>query len=89
MKVRSVLISSDRLFSGFSTVDLVEQASTKKKYALKKITCHSIEDQKVALQEVEYMKKIQHPNVIELIDSTFKGNVRRYGLPDVKTFFLR
>lgn len=46
---------------------------TKKKYAIKKIICHSIEDQRVALQEVEYMKQIKHPNVIELIDSTFKG----------------
>lgn len=59
--------------SGFSTVDLVENVNTKRKYALKRITCHSIEDQKAALLEVEYGKQLQHPNVIELVDSTFKG----------------
>ena len=35
---------------GFSTVDLVEDCETGKKYALKRILCHSIEDQNVALQ---------------------------------------
>lgn len=63
-------------FSGFSTVDLVENANTKKRYALKKIICHSIEDQNIALAEVEFMKQIKHTNVIELIDSTFKGNLQ-------------
>lgn len=61
--------------SGFSTVDLVENVNTKRRYALKRITCHSIEDQRTALQEVEYCKKIKHPNVIELVDSTFKGKI--------------
>ena len=35
---------------GFSTVDLVEDCETGKKFALKRILCHSIEDQNVALQ---------------------------------------
>ena len=35
---------------GFSTVDLVEECETGKKFALKRILCHSIEDQNVALQ---------------------------------------
>lgn len=61
-------------FSGFSTVDLVEHLSSKKKYALKRITCHSIEDQKLALQEIDYYKKVKHSNIIELVDSTFKGS---------------
>ena len=34
---------------GFSTVDLVEDCETGKKFALKRILCHSIEDQNVAL----------------------------------------
>ena len=54
-------------------VDLVENAHTKKRYALKRITCHSVEDQKQALQEIDYYKKIRHENIIELIDSAFKG----------------
>ena len=35
---------------GFSTVDLIEDCETGKKYALKRILCHSIEDQNIALQ---------------------------------------
>lgn len=62
------------LFRGFSTVDLIENKSNKKRYALKRIICHSLEDQKLALQEVDYYKKIRHLNIIELVDSTFKGN---------------
>ncbi|XP_018564477.1 serine/threonine-protein kinase 16 [Anoplophora glabripennis] len=59
---------------GFSCVDLVENTSTKKRYALKRITCHSLEDQKIAMQEITYYKKLRHPSIIELIDSTFKGS---------------
>lgn len=59
---------------GFSTIDLVENVSTKKWYAVKRIICHSVDDQKIALQEIEYCKKLRHPNIIELIDSTFKGS---------------
>ncbi|KAJ8947500.1 hypothetical protein NQ314_008578 [Rhamnusium bicolor] len=59
---------------GFSCVDLVENTTTKKKYALKRITCHSIDDQKIAMQEINYYKKLRHPNIIELVDSTFKGS---------------
>ncbi|KAJ8983709.1 hypothetical protein NQ317_009144 [Molorchus minor] len=58
---------------GFSCVDLVEETSTKKRYALKRITCHSVDDQKIAMQEVNYYKKLRHPSIIELVDSTFKG----------------
>ena len=39
---------------GFSTVELVEDSETGKKFALKRILCHSIEDQNVALQVVSY-----------------------------------
>ncbi|XP_044741228.1 serine/threonine-protein kinase 16 isoform X2 [Chrysoperla carnea] len=60
--------------SGFSVVDLVENAHTKKKYALKKIICHAIEDQKNALREIEITNQLKHDNIIKIIDSTFKGS---------------
>ncbi|KYM85597.1 Serine/threonine-protein kinase 16 [Atta colombica] len=61
------------VFSGFSTVLLVEDIVTHKKYAIKKIICHGPEDQQLATKEVEYYKLIKHPNVIECLDSTCKG----------------
>ncbi|BFY97481.1 hypothetical protein BsWGS_00521 [Bradybaena similaris] len=51
---------------GFSYVDLVEDALTHKTYALKRIVCHSKEEEKLALQEVQIMREINHPNVIPL-----------------------
>ncbi|RZB38951.1 serine/threonine-protein kinase 16 [Asbolus verrucosus] len=59
---------------GFSTVDLIENKGTKRKYALKRILCHSVEDQKTAMEEIAYCRKLKHPNIIELVDSTFKGS---------------
>lgn len=35
--------------------------------------CHSVEDQKQALREIDFYKKIKHRNIIELVDSTFRG----------------
>ncbi|XP_020285491.1 serine/threonine-protein kinase 16 [Pseudomyrmex gracilis] len=58
---------------GFSTVLLVEDVSTHKKYAIKKLVCHGPEDQQAALKEVEYYKQIKHPNVIKCIDSSCEG----------------
>ncbi|KAL6254599.1 hypothetical protein P5V15_014651 [Pogonomyrmex californicus] len=58
---------------GFSTVFLVEDVITRKKYAIKKIICHGLEDQQLAIKEIEYYKLIKHPNVIECIDSTCEG----------------
>jgi len=57
---------------GFSTVDLVEDAHTRKIYAVKKIICHGEEDQKVAMKEVEYHGLLKHPNIIECFDSALK-----------------
>lgn len=54
------------LHSGFSYVDLVEDTQTHKTYALKRIVCHSKEEEQVALQEVQVMRDINHPNVIPL-----------------------
>ncbi|XP_069165691.1 serine/threonine-protein kinase 16 isoform X2 [Procambarus clarkii] len=58
---------------GFSTVDLVEESSSHKLYALKRITCHAQSDQKVALAEVEYHKALSHPNIVECIDADLVG----------------
>lgn len=46
---------------------------TRKKYALKKIICHSTEDQQIAAKEIEYHTILKHVNIIECIDSTSKG----------------
>ncbi|CAH1134166.1 unnamed protein product [Ceutorhynchus assimilis] len=59
---------------GFSCVELVEQASTRKKFALKRIKCHSLDDEKIASNEISFSKKLRHANIIELIDSCIKGS---------------
>lgn len=43
---------------GFSIIELVQQPRTKRYYALKRITCHSIEDQNVATKEIDYHKRL-------------------------------
>ncbi|KAF6198491.1 hypothetical protein GE061_008239 [Apolygus lucorum] len=58
---------------GFSTVLLVENARTRKRFAVKKIVCHSRDDQKDALQEVEYHKRLDHPNIIPCLESCVSG----------------
>ncbi|XP_015598408.1 serine/threonine-protein kinase 16 [Cephus cinctus] len=58
---------------GFSTVSLVEDNLTHKKYAIKKMVCHGPEDQRLAVKEIEYHSIVKHPNVIECIDSTHRG----------------
>ena len=47
-------------------MDLVEDARTHKAYALKRIICHSKEEEEVAQQEISIMRDISHPNVIPL-----------------------
>jgi len=58
---------------GFSTVDLVEDSRSKQKFALKRITCHSIEDQQVAQREIDTMKRLEHPGIIRLVGHTIEG----------------
>lgn len=67
-----MLLFNSCLPSGFSTVDLVEDAHTHKIYAVKKIICHGEEDLKVAMKEVEYYGLLKHPNIIECFDSALK-----------------
>jgi len=56
---------------GFSYVDLVEDGSGKP-YALKRIMCHSKDDQETAKLEIKYMQTLNHPNLIQLVDSGIK-----------------
>ena len=60
-------------YRGFSSISLIEDRRTRKRYALKKITCHSTEDQIQAKKEIEYHKKFDHPNILPLIGSEIKG----------------
>lgn len=53
---------------------LVENTRTRKRYAVKKITCHSREDQKQAMEEISYHKLFDHPNIIKCLDSSCEGN---------------
>lgn len=51
---------------GFSYIDLIEESTSHKTYALKRILCHSKEEELIAMQEVEVMRAVNHPNVIPL-----------------------
>lgn len=59
---------------GFSMIDLVESVATRRKYALKRMTCHSKEDEAVVRQEIHVMTSLEHKNVIRLIEYMFKGS---------------
>ena len=41
-----------RYCRGFSVVDLVEEYRTRSKFAVKRIMCHSTEDEQIAMKEV-------------------------------------
>ncbi|XP_059084935.1 serine/threonine-protein kinase 16-like [Tigriopus californicus] len=59
---------------GFSTIDLVEHVRTRDKFALKRITCHSTEDQIAAQREIEFHKHLEHPAILELEASAVIGS---------------
>lgn len=40
---------------------------------MKKIICHSHNDQQLAVSEVNYHKGLDHPNILKCIDSTTQG----------------
>jgi len=52
----------------------VSEAATNRLYALKKINCHSKDDELLALTEIECHRKIKHPTVIECIASAVIGS---------------
>ncbi|XP_014239510.1 serine/threonine-protein kinase 16 [Cimex lectularius] len=58
---------------GFSTVLLVEHSRTRKRFAVKKIVCHGRDDQRDAVQEIEYHKMLNHPNIIPCLESCVIG----------------
>lgn len=54
-------------------VYVVEGAYNKRLFAIKKVVCHSLDDQEMALKEVKSHEKVQHENVIQLIDYSING----------------
>lgn len=68
-----LIILSFSHYSGFSVIDLVENASTKRKYALKRIVCHNKDDELAAMREIEICRQLRHKNVIEVIDFQLEG----------------
>lgn len=61
------------LCSGFSVIDLVENSTTHKLYALKSINCHSIDDETIALREVENCNRLQSDYLYKIVDYELKG----------------
>jgi len=59
---------------GFSTVELIEDPRSGKLLALKRITCHSIEDQNVANKEIQLHKDLTHRNLLPLVRSSTVGS---------------
>lgn len=58
---------------GFSTIELAENTRSKHKVAIKRITCHSIEDQNAAKFEIEVHKKHRHESILQLLGSSIVG----------------
>lgn len=54
-------------------IDLAVNAATRRSYAIKRITCHSIEDQNIALREIENCRKIDSEHVIRVVDYELQG----------------
>ena len=73
---------------GFSTVDLAENTSTGKLVAVKRITCHSIQDQNLARLEIEVHTMFKHENIIRLIGKYRKNSVFISRLKNRRILFL-
>ena len=70
----SRISKSDSSSGGFSNIDLVENTSTRRKYALKRINNHSQNEEKAALKEIEIIKKLSpHPYITKVIDFAIEG----------------
>ena len=52
-------------FRGFSNIELVENPRTRERLALKRMVCHSTEDQIQAQKEVEIHGRLDHPAIIK------------------------
>jgi len=49
---------------GFSVIDLIEDQHTRRLFALKRVTCHSQDDEKHAVREVELMNAVRHRSLV-------------------------
>jgi serine/threonine kinase 16 len=65
--------------SGFSYVDLVEDGRTHEEFALKRITCHGTDDQRIAMNEVESHRLLSDPGILEVIDYDLHGKTDPLG----------
>ena len=72
--INLIICCLQNILRGFSTVHLVSEAGSDHIYALKKMRCHSAEDEAAADQEIQYHKKINHPSVIECKGSAKIGS---------------
>ncbi|CAB3366399.1 Hypothetical predicted protein [Cloeon dipterum] len=63
----TVVVRKRLATGGFSVIDLVEEESTGRLLALKRIACHGSQDEAAALREVDVHKQVRHPNLIELV----------------------
>lgn len=67
---REVSVYAAVLMTGFSFVYLVQDTSSQRMYALKKILITSgNEGVKLAMREVEAYRRFRHPNIIRILDS--------------------
>ena len=56
-------------FRGFSTIHLVTESGSGKTYVLKRLTCHSTEDQIAAKKEIDFHHAFDHPAVLKCVRS--------------------
>ncbi|CAH8524384.1 unnamed protein product [Schistosoma turkestanicum] len=57
-------------FSGFSRIDLIFDKTSKRSFALKRISCHSKDDENKALKEANFQMNLpDHPNLLPCIAS--------------------
>ncbi|KAK4470682.1 hypothetical protein MN116_006213 [Schistosoma mekongi] len=64
------MFSGLKIFSGFSRIDLVYDKVSKTSFALKRISCHSKNDENKALREANFQLNLpSHPNLLRCIAS--------------------
>ena len=71
--VQHVVTSCNLLCSGFSVIELVQHPRTGECLALKRITCHSIEDENAAREEIRLHEELGSERVLELRGSEITG----------------
>lgn len=61
---RKFYVKSRLAEGGFSIIDLIEDRHSRRLYALKRLTCHSQDDEKRAVHEVELMNAVCHRSLV-------------------------